>query len=126
MATKHSSEDHEELVRSLTSYLKKRFYRDIRASIDGFEAPKKIAAASTDRGYVPDVTMIARGDQLHIFAVETPGSIASERSGDEWAAFASYAESRNAAFWVVVPQGSRQAAEARLNAMALTARVWEL
>ena len=126
MDDRNLSAEHDTLVLNLAKHLKKRFYQDVRASAGGFPSPHAIKPGSGSNGYVPDVTMIARGSQLNFFEVETPESLRNSRSGHKWSAIAEHAKARNGKFWIVVPKGLREEASARIGELRLDASVWEI
>ncbi|MBO8183121.1 MAG: hypothetical protein H0Z28_10075 [Archaeoglobus sp.] len=124
MTKRRSQSDHDKMVRYVVDYLKDKGFRNIKADISGFDKPNKIIWKTTGEGHIPDVT--AENGSLHIFEVETEDSINDQHTEDQWELFAAYAKKYSAKFWVVVPQGSRDLAEKRLNQLGLIAKIWEV
>jgi hypothetical protein len=118
--------DHDQLVQTVAKHLKQRFYRDIRAKVAGFRYPEGVPSHSDGSGHMPDVTMIAKDEQLNILDVETANSLSDGGRGERWAALARHAGQQKGKFWLVVPKGLRPTAEARLEDLDLDANVWEL
>lgn len=124
MAKRASQSDHDKIVQYAANFLTTNHYRNIKADIPGYQTPTKIIWKDSGRGHIPDVT--ANGSEFNLFEVETADSINDQHTKDQWTLFATYAEQHNAVFWVVVPQGSGNAAKLRLSLLGLKGEVWEI
>ncbi|HWI40632.1 MAG TPA: hypothetical protein VNX25_04010 [Verrucomicrobiae bacterium] len=117
------------MIRRAADLLAANGYADIRADLPAMDRPASISWSSTGLSpvgeIVPDVTG-ARNGLPAVFEVETGDSIFHRHTAEEWTLFSKYAEKTRARFTVVVPMGSRQAAERRLKDLRLKAEVWEL
>lgn len=122
----NGSRKHRQLVEYVTRHLKQRFYDDIRAHAPGFSPPDPVENGHDLPGLAPDVTMVARGNQLHVMKVETRDTLKQADRPKQWQVLARHAETNGGRFWVVVPQGSSPAAVRTLQALELQAKVWEV
>jgi len=123
---KHAFKSHDGMVRYVARHLKQRFYQDIRARAGGFRPPERLGQPAVGGGYVPDVTMLAKGREFHVLEVETADSLGERGTEDKWRLLAEHASERGGSFWVVVPEGTRPLAEGKLSSLDLEARVWEV
>lgn len=122
----NGSRKHRQLVEYVTRHLKQRFYDDIRAHAPGFSAPDPVENGHEFPDLAPDITMVARGKQLHVMKVETPDTLKQAHRSGHWQVLARHAEQNGGRFWVVVPRGSSPAAVRALQALELQAKVWEV
>jgi len=123
MPKRKSQAEHDAMVKQIATFLRSNKYRSIRADVAGFAAPEKIPFLN-GTGFHPDVS--AQGKRLNLFEVETADSIFDEHSRDEWTTFSRFADNNDAVFWIVVPTGSKTAADIRLMELELDARILEL
>ena len=124
--SQNPSKKHDLMVEYVTRHLKQRFYDDIRARVPGFRPPARVEHPAAKKPVVPDVTMRAKGAQLHVLEVETPETLRRAETARKWKALAGHAEQSGGDFWVVVPQGTSASAMKKLQAMDVRARVWEV
>lgn len=121
---RNTVKSHDELVKQVARHLKRRFYRSIHACAEGFPEPEEVAG---DNGGVrPDVTVLARGSEVHVLEVETPQTLAEAEVARRWAALARFAAGQEGKFTLVVPKGAGGAARSRLQELRIDAGVWEL
>jgi len=123
---KRRTASHEGMVGHVARHLKQRFYQDVRARALGFRAPDRVSLDADGAAWLPDVTMVARGDEFHVIEVETPETLATPQTQERWGPLARYANQRGGSFWLVVPAGLRDAAEDRLRSLDVEARIWEV
>jgi hypothetical protein len=123
MAKRKSQAEHDAMVKQIASFLRSNDYKSIRADVTGFQPPAKIPFKN-GTGYIPDVS--AQGKRFNLFEIETADSIFEDHSRDEWTTFSRFADNNDAVFWVVVPTGSKTAADIRLMELELDARILEL
>lgn len=112
-------ERHDAMVRRIAQGLRDGGFNEVLADgVDGFEIPDPIG------GRVPDV--LARGNRLHIYEVETEETLGSEETRLQWQAFDRFVrKDDDAHFVIVVPKGLRLKAEAQKNYYQLSAEVRE-
>jgi hypothetical protein len=125
MAKGNGSKIHDKIVLHVTQHLKERFYQNIRARLEGFHAPPRLAGPAS-QGHMPDVTSLSRRKGLCIFEVDTPESLSEHQTDEKWTAFARHAADHGGRFWVVVPKGTGPSARGKLEALRLEAKVWEV
>ena len=113
---------HDGLVRQLAELLMEKHFREVRADlVECAEKPPRIFNSLACSGAAPDVTAV--GLQSLLFEVETADSLFDDHVEGEWRMFATYAKHRSAQFWVVVPKGSKEAAQSRMEQLGLEPRV---
>ncbi|MBE0617538.1 MAG: hypothetical protein IH608_06390 [Proteobacteria bacterium] len=118
---------HDGMVRHVARHLKQRFYQDIRARAPGFRVPERVSEGGNNgAAWLPDVTMIAKGSQLHVLEVETPETLSERQTQERWRLLARHARQRGGSLWLVVPSGFRAEAANRLQSLALEANIWEV
>ena len=122
MAKRESEEDHERMVGIVAASLEGEGYTDVRADHPSYHTPEQITRTGTGEGSSPDVT--AEKEFTSIFEVETEDSITDEHTKEQWKLFAEFAQQTSSAFCVVVPEGSKDAAQTRLNELGIKANVW--
>lgn len=119
MAKRKSQSDHDIMVRKIIEEITKTGYSDIRADLPNEKKPDLI------NNCIPDVTGKIP-PWLFIFEVETDDSIDDSHTESQWKTFADYAIINNERFVVVIPLGSKNKAENRLNKLGITAQIREI
>ena len=94
----------EKMIQYVTGILSKKNNKNIRATISGFDSPKRAIRKSTGEAYIPEVTA-EKGGQLRLFAVETKDSLNQEELEARWKLFSDCAKQNDALFYIVFPQG---------------------
>ena len=123
---RNGSKKHDQMIEHVARHLKQRFYEDIRAHAEGFRPPARFESAQEQSALVPDITMVARGSELHVLEVETPETLKHAGTTRKWQALARHAEQNGGRFWVVVPGGARDSAVSKLRSADVQAKVWEV
>lgn len=116
---------HAELVERLAELLRAEGWDDVRADLTGAIRPAPVRVAGTGELRRPHVSA-QRAGQLALFEVESADTVDSAATADRWPILARHAAACGAAFFVVVPAGSRSAAEMRLRELAVDGLVREL
>lgn len=91
-------------VKEVIRLIERRGYENVRASIEGYEAPKTIATKSGEIEYVPDVTAEKWGGKGYFEIAnkdEDPKAIA-----DKWLLLALLAKMKSGVFQVFAPRGT--------------------
>lgn len=104
------SREHADLIRMMVNYFTSQGYRNIRADLSGMTSPMEIRG--TIKNHVPDLTAENNGGTI-ILEAETSDSIYDGHTASQWSLFADAASKSGGEFHVVVPRGSRTAAEQR-------------
>lgn len=120
----NGSSSHEAMVRKVAKHVKQRFFRDIRVRLGGYRPPPVFHLEGRD--LVPDVTMLGKGNRLHILEVETPDSIPAPETRAKWTTFFRQAARNSGTFWVVVPKGNGGEARRLARDLSIEASVWEI
>ena len=119
MVKRRSQLEHDEMVQTVAEHLESERFTEVKADLPDYDRPDKIVWKNTGSGHIPDVT----ADGL-LVEVETADSIDDAHTEDQWTLFGAHAEQHNKTFVVVVPRGSRSAAQRRLRELGITAKVW--
>ena len=123
MAKRQSQANHDRMIGQVAKLLTGKNYKDVKADLEGYTAPRKIVWESTGEGHIPDIT--AYSSQLKIFEVETMDSIRDEHTENQWKLFASYAKTNNALFYIVFPKGAADQVQSRLKELNIEACLME-
>lgn len=110
---------HNMMVLEVVKLLTQRNQASIRADLPGFARPETIEGETGN--HVPDVSATGL-----IVEVETADSISDQHTASQWKVFSDEAQQRGWKFWVVVPKGCRQEAEARCHELGIQAIVFEV
>jgi hypothetical protein len=91
-------------------------FRNIKADIPEMQVPDLIYG--TKKNHVPDLTAKRNGTFI-ILEAETSGSVDDDHTTSQWSLFADAANKAGGEFHVVVPKGSRSAAEQKSNLLSI-------
>ena len=110
------SNQHIDLIRMMVNHFRSEGYQNIKADMAGMTSPDVIYG--TKRNHIPDVTAQKNGHHV-ILEAETSGSINDGHTASQWTLFADAARKSGGQFHVVVPKGSRSAAEQRAAGLSI-------
>jgi hypothetical protein len=110
------SQEHRALITMMANHFKNEGFRNIRADIPSFPDPAVIHG--TKKNHLPDLTANNNGTDI-ILEAETSGSIFDDHTVSQWTLFADAAQRYGGEFHVVVPKGSRSAAEQRAASLGI-------
>ncbi len=105
------SQEHQNLISMMVRHFENEGYREIKADIPGGSKPAIISG--TKRNHIPDLTT-KKNSTFVTLEVETSSTIFDDHTISQWSLFADAACNAGGEFHVVVPKGSRSAAEQRV------------
>ena len=114
----------EKMIKYVTDFLSKKNYKNIRATISGYDSPQRAIRKSTGEAYIPEVTA-EKGSLLRLFAVETKDTINQEESEVRWKLFSDCAKQNDAQFYIVFPQGMVTIVKDKLEGLDIEANLWQ-
>jgi len=116
------SQEHEGLIRMMVRHFSNEGYRNIKADIPGVPSPDIVYG--TRQNHVPDMTADKNGTRI-ILEAETSNSLSVSHTSSQWSLFADAASKSRGQFHVVVPRGSRSAAEKRASDLGIVVHtIW--
>jgi len=124
VVTRQSQLHHDRMVKAIADFLVERDFADVRADIAGFAKPLEITTDKDGSARIPDVT--GRGQFFVVFEVETSDSIDDAHTQEQWGSFAAWAKRNGAAFYIAVPEASKQRATERAAQLGVEAKIVEV
>lgn len=103
------SKDEELIKKVLDSWVARNGYSEIRANIEGFEAPSTLSNKESDDKLVPDITAIKRGGRWYIEVVRKDAD--AEKTVSKWKLLSILGKNKGGGLILIAPAGSFAFAE---------------
>jgi len=118
----NESQVHHDLIIMMANHFNSQGYRDIKADAPGWVRPDTIIG--TKQNHIPDLTAEKDGTTI-ILVAETSTSIFDAHTLSQWSLFSDAALKSSGQFHIVVPKGSRDNVNQRIQSLGITAHeIW--
>ncbi|MBK7871657.1 MAG: hypothetical protein IPJ74_13760 [Saprospiraceae bacterium] len=116
-----TEKDERWLKKIVDKVVRPRGFDDIRANIDGYEAPAKLSRRNNDDAYVPDVTAVMRGRKSYFELAMKTEYIREMVS--KWKLISQLARIKAGKFYLIAPRGHVAFAERLLKKHHISAEL---
>lgn len=115
------SKEEDLMKRILDTYVSRNSFTDVRANMDGFEAPSALSNKESEDRIVPDITAVKRGAKWYIELVRKDGD--TTRTVSKWKLLGTIAKARGGELVLICPSGSFAFAERLVKQHDIAAQI---
>ena len=115
------SKDDDLIKKILDSFVARGGYTEVKANIEGFEAPSALSSKDGEDRVVPDITAVKRGGRWYIEVVRKDAEL--EKTVSKWKLLSTLGKSRSGGLILIAPSGQYAFAERLIKKHDITAQI---